>query len=167
MHPYNAGREHVGFPPARQTSRKAPARGSASRMKVSCILLRTTREADFRALCVRSCISHHSFESVCFFSPVAFSKDSNGDTTQLPRGCVFIGTLLYVIPPPLREVKVFHSARHQVSSTSSTISVTAKHKSEKEKKTVPWCSSSRSYCRGVFTAPLPTDANPSRGGGAV
>ena len=48
-----------------------------------------------------------SFGYIWLFSGVAASRDSNGDTMHLPRGCLTICTLAHDVTP-LREAKVHH-----------------------------------------------------------
>ena len=79
--PYNVGTRHVGFSPARQTSR-APSEKrrevfGESHKRVRCILLRTACEADFRTLCVLSCISDNNFELTYLRSGMASFGDSD------------------------------------------------------------------------------------------
>ena len=123
-------------------------------------MLRTTCEADFRTLCVRSCIPDGSFE----WSYFVFWRDHS--QRQRWGYCVtcLVGALPYahfVMPSPFSRVKVLHSA--QCDITGPVSGLPPKLKIEKKKKG-PWWSSSRSERRVSQRRCHPT-LTPAGGGG--
>ena len=89
------------------------ARCSASRMKgVSCVLLRTTGEAAFRTLCVRSCISMTALNGFINFLVIATSRDSNGG------GGGGVSTDLEEAEPPYCA---FHHTSRPIHATTASL----------------------------------------------